>query len=379
MKLINKIRSLIDPAKGEHEPDKLLILDIGLIVVFGLIMLSSVSAVAAYTEFGNSYYYFNHQLIGVGLGIFAFWILSRLDYQHLRRYGFLFLIVSIFFLVLVFIPGLSAEYGTARSWINLGGFSLQPSELVKISFLIYLAAWLERRKDKLFKANEGIFPFLIVLGVIAVLMLMQPDLGTLFIICATSFIVYFIGGGRMLHLVVIFIFGILILALIINFNSYQMDRIKCWTDPHFSNRDVCYQVNQSLIAVGSGGFWGKGVGQSKQKFLYLPEVTSDSIFAVIAEEIGFVFGSIFIMLYLFLFYRGVKIAKNARDNFGKLLAVGIVTWIMVQTILNIGGMINFIPMTGVPLPLISYGGSAMLATLAALGILVNISKQTVNN
>jgi cell division protein FtsW len=138
-------------------------------------------------------------------------------------------------------------------------------------------------------------------------------------------------------------------------------------------------VNQSLIAVGSGGFWGKGVGQSKQKFLYLPEVTSDSIFAVIAEEIGFVFGSIFIMLYLFLFYRGVKIAKNARDNFGKLLAVGIVTWIMVQTILNIGGMINFIPMTGVPLPLISYGGSAMLATLAALGILVNISKQTVNN
>lgn len=379
MKLLNKIRSAISPRKAGHEPDKLLILDVGLIVVAGLILLSSVSAVSAYSQFGSSYYYLNHQLIGVVIGGFLFFFLSRIDYHVWRKYGFLFLIISILFLVLVFIPGLSAKYGTAQSWINVGGFSLQPSEFVKIFFLIYLVAWLERRKDKLSQINEGILPFLLVLGVIAALMLMQPDLGTLFIIAATSFLVYFIGGGKKFHLAVIFIFGSLFLALVVNFYPYQMDRIKCWSAPDFDSRDTCYQVNQSLIAVGSGGILGKGLGQSRQKFMYLPEVTSDSIFAVIAEEIGFIFSSLFIFLYLFLFYRGALIAKRAPDNFGKLLAVGVVVWIAVQTILNIGGMINLIPMTGVPLPLVSYGGSAIVAALIALGILVNISKQTVNN
>ncbi len=367
---------MLQPRSGEHGPDKLLIFDIGLIVVVGLIMFSSVSAVLSYSEFGSSYYYFNHQLLGVAVGIFFFWLLSKIDYRIWRKYGFLFLIISLFFLILVFIPGLSAQYGTSKSWISLGGFSLQPSELVKISFLIYLAAWLERKKDKLSYINEGILPFLMVLGVIAILMLLQPDLGTLFIIAATSFIVYFVGGGKIFHLTVISILGVLLLGLIISFNSYQINRIKCWSDLSFSNKDVCYQLNQSLIAVGSGGFLGRGVGQSKQKFMYLPEIIGDSIFAVIAEEIGFLFSSCFLFLYIFLFYRGVCIAKKASDNFGKLLAIGIVTWIMVQTTLNIGGMINLIPMTGVPLPLVSYGGSAMFATLAALGVLVNISKQT---
>ena len=379
MKLLKKVKSFIAPLKGGHEPDRTFMITIGILVVFGLMMLSSASAVVSYAEFGSSYYYFTHQLIGLFVGIFAFWFLSKVDYHVWRKYAIFFLLASIGVLTLVFIPGLSAEHGTSQSWITLGGFSLQPSELVKVFFLIYLAAWLERRGGYLEKVGEGIGPFLIILGIIALLMLLQPDLGTLFIIAASSLMVYFVGGGKIFHLVVLSIFGILIFTLLLNLYSYQMDRVQCWQDPQMGHREECYQVNQSMIAVGSGGLLGKGIGQSKQKYMYLPEVISDSIFAVIAEEIGFIFSSLVIFLYILLFYRGVAIAKKAPDIFGKLLTFGVVSWMMIQVILNIGGMINLIPMTGVPLPLVSYGGSAMVATLAGLGIVVNISKQTRTN
>ncbi len=375
-KLRKKIKSFLKPDSGVRAPDKIFIIIIAVIVVFGLMMLSSASAANAYAKFGNSYYYFYHQLIGLGVGIAVFFALSKLNYHFWRKYAVALLFISVLLLLLVFIPGLSAHYGKARSWINVFGFSLQPSEFVKISFLIYLAAWLERRKDKLHDFAQGIGPFVVVLLGISFLMLLQPDLGTLFIIATTSLIVYFAGGGKMLHLLVIILLASLSLALLVHVNSYQIDRFKCMADPSFSPNDICYQINQSLIAIGSGGWWGRGIGESRQKFMYLPEVVGDSIFAVIAEEVGFIFSVLLVFLYIFLFYRGILIAKNAPDDFGRLLTIGIVTWIAVQAVVNIGGMIGFMPMTGVPLPLISYGGSAMLASLAALGIVVNISKHT---
>ena len=274
-------------------------------------------------------------------------------------------------------PGLRSEYGTARSWINIFGMSLQPSELVKLSFLIYLATWLEAKKGELNEFSSGIFPFLVILTVISVLMLLQPDLGTLFIIALTSMVVFFVGGGKLSHIFMVVILACLALFLMLSLKSnYQSDRFKCVKDPNYSAQDKCYQINQSLIAVGSGGWFGRGIGQSRQKFMYLPEVWGDSIFPIIAEELGFVFSTLLLLLYLFIFYRGIIIARTAPDIYGSALATGIVVWLSVQSFLNIGGMTNLIPMTGVPLPFISAGGSAILSNLIAMGILVNISKQT---
>jgi cell division protein FtsW len=369
-------KKIFSARTGEHEPDKSLVTAIFMLVAIGLVLLFSASSVVSYARFGNTYYYFTHQLIGVGLGLIAFFIASKIDYRVWKKYAFFFLIVSIVLLTLVFIPGIRSEYGTARSWINIFGYSFQPAELVKLSFLIYLATWLEAKKGELGSFSGGIFPFLLILGIISLLMLAQPDLGTLFIIAFTSMLVFFVGGGKVRHIFLVLVFAGLVLFLMLSIkSSYQSDRFKCLKDPSYSAQDKCYQINQSLIAVGSGGWFGRGLGQSRQKFMYLPEVWGDSIFSIAAEEIGFVFSSLLILLFLFIFYRGLIIARAAPDLYGRTLATGIVVWLAVQTFLNIGGMINLIPMTGVPLPFISAGGSAILSALIAMGILTNISKQ----
>ncbi|MEI7620018.1 MAG: putative lipid II flippase FtsW [Candidatus Falkowbacteria bacterium] len=369
-------KELLTLKKNYHVPDRKLIMVTFALVIFGLVMLFSASLVAGYLRSGNSLYFINHQLIGLVLGIPAFIICSRIDYHIWRKYAFHFLLFSIFLLILVFIPGLSANYGKAHNWINIFGFSLQPSEFVKISFLLYLSAWLEVKQGKLEDFYHGIAPFLVVLAIIGSLMLMQPDLGTLSIIFATSVMVYFVAGGKWKHVLVALLLAAACFLILVNVKSNKMDRIQCYKNPEISADDKCYQTNQALIAVGSGGFWGRGLGESRQKFMYLPEVWSDSIFAVVAEELGFV-GSLFLLfLYFFLFYRGWVISKLAPDLYGRILAIGIVSWIIVQTILNIGGTMNFIPMTGVPLPFVSSGGSSLLSIMAAIGILANISRQT---
>jgi len=362
---------------GEHEPDKSLISAIFILIIFGLVMLFSASSVVSYSRYGNTYHYFIRQFGSAILAFAVFWVVSRIDYRVWKKYAVFFLFGSIVLLLLVFVPGLRSDYGTARSWINLFGYSFQPSELVKLSFLIYLATWLEAKKGELNDFASGIFPFLAILSIISVLMLAQPDMGTLFIIAFASMMVFFVGGGNITHIFLSVLLAILVVFVMFSLkSSYQTDRFKCLENPGFSSQDKCYQINQSLIAVGSGGWFGRGIGQSRQKFMYLPEVWGDSIFPIIAEEVGFVFSSLLVLLYLFIFYRGLLIARAAPDLYGSSLAVGIIAWLSVQTFLNIGGMINLIPMTGVPLPFISAGGSAILSNLIAMGILVNISKQT---
>ncbi|MFA6513739.1 MAG: putative lipid II flippase FtsW [Patescibacteria group bacterium] len=375
MKLSLLKKKIFSPNLGEHEPDKSLITAVFVLIISGLVLLFSASSVVSYARFGNTYYYFAHQLLGFAVGLVAFFIASKIDYRVWKRYAFLFLIFSIILLILVFIPGIRSEYGTARSWINIFGYSFQPSELVKLSFLIYLATWLEAKKGDLGSFSGGIIPFLSILGIISLLMLAQPDMGTLFIIALTAMLVFFVGGGKIRHIFLVVVLGALVLFLMLSIkSSYQSDRFKCLKDPSYSAQDKCYQINQSLIAVGSGGWFGRGLGQSRQKFMYLPEVWGDSIFSIAAEEIGFIFSSLLILLFLFIFYRGLIIARAAPDLYGRTLATGIIIWLAVQTFLNIGGMINLIPMTGVPLPFISAGGSAVLSALMAIGILVNISK-----
>jgi cell division protein FtsW len=371
------LKNLFRPARQEHGSDKSLIWALAVLILFGLVMLFSASSAVSYARFGNTYHYFLKQLLSIGSGVALFLAAAHIDYHWWKKAAGAFLILSLLLLILVFIPGLRAEYGTARSWINIFGYSLQPAELVKVSFLIYLATWLEAKRGELKSFRSGILPFVIVLGVISLLMLAQPDFGTLFIIIVTAVVVFFSAGGSARYIFLAFALAGLALFLFLTFNSsYQSDRFKCLKDPNYSPQDKCYQVNQSLIAVGSGGLFGRGLGESRQKFMYLPEVWGDSIFPIIAEETGFVFSTLLLLLYLFLFYRGLLIARAAPDVYGSSLAIGIVIWLAVQTFLNIGGMINLIPMTGVPLPFISAGGSATLSSLLAMGILINISRQT---
>jgi len=356
--------------------DKKLIVTIIGLLIFGLIMLFSASSVVGYVKGGSSLYFLKHQLFGLAVGLPLLIILARIDYHRFKPLALYALVACFFLLILVFIPGLSANYGKASNWINVFGFSFQPSEFVKILFLIYLAAWLEVKADKVNSLRESIGPLLIIVAIISFLMLKQPDLGTLSIILGSSFIVYFVAGIKWRYIMVVFAIVAVGLLALVSIKSNKMERIECFKNPEANASGECYQLNQSLIAIGSGGFWGRGLGESRQKFMYLPEVWSDSIFAIIAEEVGFIFSLALIAAYLFLAYRGIIIASRAPDLFGRYLAVGISAWVVVQAILNIGGAINFIPMTGVPLPFVSSGGSALMALLAAMGILINISRQT---
>lgn len=375
--MFKRLSKKITAATSGHEPDKSLLVALGGLIIFGLIMLFSASSVVSFDRYGNTYHYLVRQLFSLGISLVVFYLATKVNYHWWKKFASFFLFFSIILLLLVFIPGLRNEYGSARSWINIFGQSFQPAELVKISFLIYLATWLEAKKGELGSLTGGVLPFLVILGVISALMIAQPDLGTLFIIAFTALVVFFSGGGKVAHIIIALLLAAIALYALVSWkSSYQSDRFKCLQDPSYSVLGKCYQVNQSLIAVGSGGLFGRGLGQSRQKFMYLPEVWGDSIFPIIAEETGFIFSTLLILLYLFIFFRGLLIARAAPDLYGSTLAIGIVIWLAVQTFLNIGGMINLIPMTGVPLPFISAGGSATLSSLLAIGILVNISRQT---
>ncbi len=377
MKIVKKIKSLFAGASQGHEPDRWFLLAAGILLIVGLVMLSSASSAVSYAKYGNTYHYFFRQLFAAALGVGAFFVFYKIDYRVWRHYAVWALLASVFLLILVFIPGLRSEHGTAHSWIIIFGQSLQPSEFVKLSFLIYLATWLEAKKGQLSEATSGIVPFLSSLFVISALMMAEPDMGTLFIILFASFAAFFVAGGKFSHIVLTVALGAFSLALLLYASSsYQSDRFKCYQNPSYDSQEECYQISQSLIAVGSGGWLGRGLGQSRQKFMYLPEVWGDSIFPIIAEEVGFIFSVILILLYGLLFYRGFKIARYAPDIYGSALATGVIAWLSVQAFFNIGGMINLIPMTGVPLPFVSAGGSSILSTLMAIGLLANISKYT---
>lgn len=383
------IKEFFDRNARQNRPDAALLLIVGFIVVFGILMLSSASLIVAYTSHNDPYYFFKTQVVFLAIGVFAFFFFSQINYNFWGgKFAFLMLIWSIALLLLVFIPGLGKLVNGSRSWIDVFGFSIQPAEFVKLTFLIYLSAWLAKKQERHIEGDrrQRTTQFFVLLGVIAFLMLMQPDLGTLFVIALTSVVVYFISSaGKMRHIVLILFLIIVSVSFVLGLDkskipsarlNHQLDRFRCLQNPDYDKKGACYQINQSLIAIGSGGIFGRGLGESRAKFMYIPEVQNDFIFSIIGEEVGFIFGGLLVISFIFLFYRGYLIAKNAPNDFGRLLAIGIVTWITGQAILNVGGIVNLIPMTGVPLPFVSAGGSAIISILSAIGILVNISRQT---
>ncbi len=366
-------------AAQQHQPDFLLIAALGLIIVFGLMMLSSASSVEAYQKFGDSYYFFKHQLTNGFLpGLVAFFIAAQFDYRNYKRLAFWGMLVSLGMLVLVLIPNIGFSYGKeAQSWINLGLFSFQPTEIVKLTFLIYLASWLEKKGEHGLKDFKyGFLPFIFSLSIIILLVMAQPDLGTLLIIVTISLIVYFVAGGALKHFGLIILGGLLLVFIAVQIADYRIDRLTVFFNQGTDPQGIGYHINQAKIAVGSGGILGLGIGKSRQKFNYLPQVYGDSIFAVIAEEMGFIFSVILLMLYLTVGIRGLKISRASPDDFGKFLSLGIAAWICLQAFINISTMIGLFPLTGIPLPFISYGGTSLVVLFFAAGILVNISKQT---
>lgn len=362
----------------ESKPDVVMLALVGFIVVFGLFALALASNFYSLNKFGSPYYIVLHQIYtGIIPGIFAFYFFFHFDYRKLERLTYAYFIISIALLLLVFIPGLAAGYGKAKSWINIFGFSFQPAEAVKLTFLLFLASWMQKKGfSEMRSFLYGFLPFLFYLGIIAYLILEQPDLGTLVIITFMSIAVYFISGARLQHLLYLSAIGFTLIFVKIIKTPYLLSRIEVFLNPKSDIENVGYQIYQSMIAIGSGGFFGRGLGRSQQKFLYLPEVSSDSVFPIIAEEMGYFISSLLIILFLIFLYRGIKISIQSQDPFGRFLSIGIISWITFQTFFNIAVMMGLAPVTGIPFPFISAGGTAMVVNLSALGILGNISKHS---
>jgi len=356
--------------------DKTLFTIVMILLIFGLVMISSAGVIYSETRFADAYYFFQRQLIyGVVPGLLALFVCSRIDYHFWKKISVIFFFASIIFLVLVFVPGVGTKVYGASRWIFLGPFSFQPSEMAKLSIIIYLAAWLESRgKHRIKDFFEGFLPFLGIMGLMGLLIMKQPDTGTLGVIVLTSIAIFFVAGASFKHIASIGGLGLLFLWILIKIEPYRFNRILAFLDPRSDPQGIGYQINQALLAIGTGGIFGVGLGQSRQKFNYLPEPVGDSIFAIIGEELGLIGATALIILFVLLAMRGIKIAKNAPDVFGKLLAVDIIMWIVFQAFINISANIALVPLTGIPLPFISYGGTSLVFLMAGIGILLNISK-----
>jgi cell division protein FtsW len=364
-----------EKAKKVHF-DKMLLITSLLILAFGLVMLFSASVAVGLERFGDSGFFIKRQLISLVMGAFVFYIAYKVDYHVWHKWSLVILIGSIILLILVLIPGIGASGQGAQRWIDLGFFGFQPSEAVKLAVILYMSAWVSERGESSIKdVKQGLIPFISLLALLAVLIMKQPDFGTLTIIMFIALVLFFTGGADIKHIFGLVLSGGVMAFIAIKTAPYRMARLLAFLNPQSDPQGAGYHIAQAKLAVGSGGLFGLGLGQSRQKFFYLPEVTGDSIFAVIAEELGFFFSSFVILLFLAFFWRSIKIASTAPDKFGKLVAVGIGVWISVQAFVNIGAMLGVLPLTGLTLPLMSYGGSSLIMTLAGIGVLLNISKQ----
>ncbi len=362
--------------------DYILIITAILLIVFGIIVLASASTSVSQIKFGNSYYYLNHQIAFALIpGILLAIIFSKINLNILKKWAPLFLLINLVLMTLVFLPGIGIKIGKGSRWISLGIASFQPSEALKLSFILYIASWLDGKSKKKFTLpknkkdlKENFFAFLIILGLIGLLLWFQSDIGTLFVILATGMLMYFLSNTPVSHTIIIGMLIALGFFILINFSPYHWERIKVFLNPDIDPMGSGYQLKQSLIAIGSGGIFGLGFGMSQQEFRFLPHSISDSIFAVLAEETGFIGSVVLIILFLLLLWRGFIIGKKSRNKFFSLTALGVTSWILIQALVNIGAMMGIVPLTGIPLPFVSHGGTALITELVGIGILLNISK-----
>lgn len=354
--------------------DRLFIIALAVLVIFGLAALMSASSALGFAKFNDTYFFVKRQIMfGLIPGLFLFFVLSNVDYHFFQKWGLAVYGCTLVLLCLVFVPSIGVTINGSHSWLSLGRFSFQPAEAAKLTVVIALAYLLTKKRHNWEDWQGSILPVIAVIAPALGLVLLQPDIGTLSILIMIVFAMLFVGGVPKKYLAIMGLIGILGFVGLIFAAPYRAQRLTTFLHPELDPKGVGYQMNQAFLAVGSGGFWGLGFGHSRQKFQYLPEVNADSIFAVIAEEIGFVWSTAIILLIVFIALRGLKIAARAPEDFGGLLATGIVVWFAWQSFLNIGAMVGALPLTGVPLPLVSHGGSAYMMALAGAGIIANIS------
>jgi cell division protein FtsW len=345
------------------------------LLVFGLIMIASAGISYSRVRFDDPYHFLKHQIIyGVIPGLIILFVTQKISYNFWKKISLPFFVISIICLILVFVPGFQSKIYGASSWLRLGPFSFQPSEMLKLSLILYLAAWLEKRAEKVKDFYEGLIPFGIIVSFISFLLIKQPDVGTLGVIIAIAIAIFFISGAKISHMFAMGSAGILALFLLIKMEAYRMNRFLVFLNPELDPQGIGYQVNQAILAIGSGGIFGVGLGHSMQKFNYLPEPVGDSIFAIIGEEFGLIGCVFLISLFIYLAMRCLRLAKRAPDDFSRLVVVGIITWIIFQAFVNIAAISGLMPLTGIPLPFISYGGTSIMFLLTSVGILLNISK-----
>lgn len=355
------------------------------ILFFGIVILASVSASFSLEQRGTAFYYLLHQLlIGLLPGLLAAGVIFFLPTSVIKKYTAHAFFASIGLILLVFVPGIGLEAGGAHRWLYFAGFTFQPAELLKLTFILYLALWLvPRAKTKqpakksilsFIKNNSVFFAFLSIMTGIGILMILQPDVGTLGILWIIGGIMYFASGTPLWHSITMLTLGIGALGIMIRMAPYRLSRIAVFFDPSLDPLGQGYHMKQALMGIGSGGIFGTGLGLSIQKFGILPEPMSDSIFAIIAEETGFVGSLLLIFLFIVLAWRALILTKKTGDPFTKVASIGIVSWICVQAFVNMGAITGILPLTGIPLPFVSYGGSALLIEAAALGVLLNLTK-----
>jgi cell division protein FtsW len=340
-----------------------------IVTFFGLLMVYDASSIMAYNLFGDKYHFFKDQIVWVILGFIALFFFAAVDYHKFYNLALPALVAAIILLLLVFLPGIGMGAKGANRWINLYFVSVQPAEFVKLSLALYLSAWFSNKEKGRFMA------FSLLVGSVLLLVMMEPDMGTASIILFEAVMIYFLSGGNIMH----FIWGAPLIALggfiLIKLEPYRAARLTSFLNVDHSLENTSYHVKQILIALGSGGLFGLGIGNSLQKFAYLPENVTDSIFPIIAEEYGFLGSTLLVLLFFIIIWRSFVIAAHAPDTFGKLFAAGIISFIGIQAVINLGSMTSLLPLTGVPLPFISYGGSALIVDMASIGILLNISRQ----
>jgi len=360
---------------NKRKIDKTFLWIVILLIVFGIIIFTSASmGILARNESKFYAVIFNQFVFGLIGGSIALYVTSKINYKFWRTYSLIFFIIAIILTLLVFVPGLGMAHGGANRWIRLFGISLQPVEFLKIAFLVYFAALLSTAKNKIKQFKYSFLPFIILLGLISVILLKQPDTKSILLMILASFAMLFVSGVSIKKIVGIGLILLLGFGVLISFKPYLMNRIKSFINPSQNGSSSSYQIQQSLIAVGSGGFFGRGLGQSIQKFNYLPEPQGDSIFAVLGEELGFIGSVVLIILYLLFIFRAYKIALYAPDAFSKLVVIGFSTIITAQSFMNMASSIGIFPLTGVPLVFISHGGTSLFLSLGMIGIILNISK-----
>lgn len=347
-----------------------LLLSVFILTLFGLFMIFDASSFVAHRDFADKYHYVRDQFFWVILGFIALTFFSYFDYHRLYFLAIPILCIALILLIMVFVPGVGVYLLGARRWIDTGIFIIQPAEFVKLALAIYLAAWFSN------KEKGRLFAFLLLMGLVLGLVMLQPDMGTTIVILSEAFAIYFLSGAKMIHLFLLAPILTFLGFLFIKLSPYRAKRLEAFLNIDSSLESSSYHVKQILIALGVGGITGVGLGNSVQKYAYLPESTTDSIFAIIAEELGFIGATALILFFIFIISRCFHTAVNAKDNFGKLLAGGIATFLAIQTIMNLAAQTALVPLTGIPLPFLSYGGSALVIDLAAIGILLNISKRS---